>query len=262
MTPEEQQALEEHIQAIAKILYEDTLPEQLTSLAGIEQAVRSQMQKHVMPEVGVLFITSVTDTRAGYPRRLKSILGELPITSQQAQRLDVRSHSQLSPYLEACCLRVSANVSYHHAAEDIECFTGVQVPSSVQQRLVHRQDFALPQVEPAVEELSVDGGNIRVRTPEGEPCAWQGYKAVCLHELNPVGASFQDNAVLIDWVNAQPVAPTLTCLGDGHDGICHIIQLLATDSQRREVQDLFHLVENLSKVGGSLKRLQQDFGRL
>jgi hypothetical protein len=51
MTPEQQQALEEHIQAIAKILYEDTLPEQLTSLAGIEQAVRSQMQKHVMPEV-------------------------------------------------------------------------------------------------------------------------------------------------------------------------------------------------------------------
>lgn len=55
MTPEQQQALEEHIQAIAKILYEDTLPEQLTSLAGIEQAVRSQMQKHVMPEVGVFY---------------------------------------------------------------------------------------------------------------------------------------------------------------------------------------------------------------
>ena len=53
MTPEKQQALQEHIQAIAKILYEDTSPERLTSLAGIEEAVRSQMQKHVMPEVGV-----------------------------------------------------------------------------------------------------------------------------------------------------------------------------------------------------------------
>jgi len=40
------------IQAIAKILYEDTSAEQLTTL-GIEQAVRNQMQKHVMPEVGV-----------------------------------------------------------------------------------------------------------------------------------------------------------------------------------------------------------------
>lgn len=53
MTPEQQQALQEHIQAIAKILYDDTPPEQLTSLAGIEQAVRNQMHKHVMPEVGV-----------------------------------------------------------------------------------------------------------------------------------------------------------------------------------------------------------------
>jgi len=33
--------------------YEDTSAEQLTTLAGIEQAVRNQMQKHVMPEVGV-----------------------------------------------------------------------------------------------------------------------------------------------------------------------------------------------------------------
>lgn len=53
MTPEQQQNLQEHIKAIAKILYDDTPPEQLTSLAGIEQAVRSQMQKHVMPSVGV-----------------------------------------------------------------------------------------------------------------------------------------------------------------------------------------------------------------
>ena len=53
MTPEQKQALQEHIQAIAKILYEDTTPERLTSLAGIEEAVRNQMQKHVMPEVGV-----------------------------------------------------------------------------------------------------------------------------------------------------------------------------------------------------------------
>ena len=53
MTPEQKQALQEHIQAIAKILYEDTSKEKLTNLAGIEEAVRSQMQKHVMPEVGV-----------------------------------------------------------------------------------------------------------------------------------------------------------------------------------------------------------------
>lgn len=53
MIPEKQQELQEHIQAISKILYEETPPEQLKSLAEIEQAVRHQMQKHVMPEVGV-----------------------------------------------------------------------------------------------------------------------------------------------------------------------------------------------------------------
>lgn len=53
MTPEQKQTLQEHAQAIAKILYEDTSPERLTNLAGIEEAVRSQMLYHVMPEVGV-----------------------------------------------------------------------------------------------------------------------------------------------------------------------------------------------------------------
>lgn len=53
MTPEQEKALQEHIQAIAKILYDDTPAEELKTLAGIEQAVRSQMQRHVMPQVGV-----------------------------------------------------------------------------------------------------------------------------------------------------------------------------------------------------------------
>lgn len=53
MTPEQEQTVQAHVQAIAKILYENTPPEQLKTLGGIEQAVREQMQKHVMPEVGV-----------------------------------------------------------------------------------------------------------------------------------------------------------------------------------------------------------------
>ena len=63
MTPSQQQALHEHIQAIAKILYEDTPSERLTTLAGIEQAVRDQMQKHVMPEVGI-FLSQQLRTRS------------------------------------------------------------------------------------------------------------------------------------------------------------------------------------------------------
>jgi len=71
---------------------------------------------------------------------------------------------------------VSANVSYQHAEEDVELFTGIQVAAKTQQRLVHRQTFEMPEVKQFVEELSVDGGKIRIRTPR-EPCTWQEYKA-------------------------------------------------------------------------------------
>lgn len=53
MTPEQEQALQVHIKAIARILYDETPAAELTSLSGIEQAVRRQMQQHVMPEVGI-----------------------------------------------------------------------------------------------------------------------------------------------------------------------------------------------------------------
>jgi len=53
MTPEEQQKLQYHIEEMAKILYQNAPGEQLQNLEGIEQVVRSQMQQHVMPEVGI-----------------------------------------------------------------------------------------------------------------------------------------------------------------------------------------------------------------
>ncbi len=67
MTPEQERALQQHIQAIAKILYDDTPPEELKTLAGIEQAVRSQMQRHVMPQVGVF----LSQQRQGQQRDTK-----------------------------------------------------------------------------------------------------------------------------------------------------------------------------------------------
>lgn len=62
----------------------------------------------------------------------------------------------------------------------------------MQQRLVHSQKFEFPEVQSTVEELSVDGGNIRIRTPIGKPCDWKGYKAVRLHDLQAIAASFQE----------------------------------------------------------------------
>jgi len=36
----------------------------------------------------------------------------LEITTRQAEKLGVAPYRQLSPHLENCCLRLSANVSY------------------------------------------------------------------------------------------------------------------------------------------------------
>lgn len=176
------------------------------------------------------------------------------MSEQQAQRLDVEAYTRWSPYLAKCCLWLSANESYARAAEDIAVLTGVAVSHSTQQRLVHRQTFELPQVATVVEEMSVDGGKVRLRTPKGEPSEWRDYKAVNLHE-HSVGAFFQANTSLVNWVKAQPLAEPLICLGDGHDGIWNIYDEIGTSAQRREILDWYHLVENLGKVGGSQQRL-------
>lgn len=176
------------------------------------------------------------------------------MSEKQAQILEVKAYTRWSPYLEQCCLLVSANESYERAAQDIEVLTGVKVSHSTQQRLVHRQTFELPQVEETVEEMSVDGGKVRLRTPQGQPSEWRDYKAVNLHECC-VAAFFQDNECLVNWVNGQPLSDPFTCLGDGHDGIWNIYAGIGSTAQRQEILDWYHLVENLGKVGGSQQRL-------
>lgn len=178
----------------------------------------------------------------------------MSISEQQAERLGIRPHTQWSPYLEKCCLLLSANESYARAAEDIVVLTGITVSHSTQQRLVHRQTFELPATEQSVQEMSIDGGKVRLRTPKGQPSEWRDYKGVNLHDLC-ISAFFQDNASLVNWVNAQPLAQPLTCLGDGHDGIWNLFARIGTSTQRCEILDWFHLMENLGKVGGSQQRL-------
>lgn len=186
---------------------------------------------------------------------MKSTLGALEITTKQAKKLQVLSHRQISPHLENCCLRLSATVSYEQAEQDLAYLTGIRIPAKTQQRIVHRQTFDLPDIEQPIEELSVDGGKVKVRTPLGEECAWKDYKVVATDQ--GMLANFQNNTQLTDWTNEQPLAQPLVCLGDGHDGIWNIIGQIATPEQRLEILDWYHLVENLHKVGGSIKRLNQ-----
>jgi hypothetical protein len=51
--------IQAHAQAIAALLYKETDPEQVKTLAGIEQTVRGQILEHVSPEIGNFLLQRV-----------------------------------------------------------------------------------------------------------------------------------------------------------------------------------------------------------
>jgi hypothetical protein len=129
----------------------------------------------------------------------------------------------------------------------------MKVSKSAQQRLVHEVEFMEIEVKEPVEELSADGGKVRLITPKGELSEWRDYKAVNLHEKG-VNATFQENKKLIEWVNDKALSSRIICLGDGHLGIWNLIS--EVKGERIEILDWYHLKENLHKVGGSPERLK------
>lgn len=139
--------------------------------------------------------------------------------------------------------------------------TGIYVPHSTQHRLLERYKLPEPQTSEKVKALSIDGGNVRLRTPLPEQRVGRNYKAVKVH--SQVGAAFfQNNPELVAWVNSQPQSEAITCLGDGHDGVWNLFKQIGTIEKRREVLDWYHLIENLHRVGGSLKRLRRAKNQL
>jgi hypothetical protein len=159
--------LQAHARAIAALLYEEADAEQVQTLAGIEETVRLSCWSMSVQKSEFFYRNEQRHDPRTLPD-LDSILGELTVTEQQAQRLEVKAYTQWSPYLERCCLLLSANESYDNAETDIEVLTGVAVSHSTQQRMVHRQTFDLPEIEHPVEAMSLDGGKVRLRTPQGE----------------------------------------------------------------------------------------------
>lgn len=170
--------------------------------------------------------------------------------------MKVLPYVQMSGYLEKCCLLVSANESYERAQQDIEVLTGMSVSHSTHQRLVHRHHFPEMVVTKRVEALSIDGGKVRLRTPQGLPCIWNDYKAIQVHG-QATAAYFKDNTALVEWANRQPLGISFVGVGDGHDGIWNLFSGIGTTGQRQEILDWYHLVENLHKVPGSIKRLER-----
>ena len=55
MTPEQEQALKVHLEAIAQILYDQSDPEAMKTLEGIELTVRQQIQTHISPKLGFFY---------------------------------------------------------------------------------------------------------------------------------------------------------------------------------------------------------------
>lgn len=62
MTPEQREQMEQHVTAIAQILYDDAEAKGMSmdSMAEIEQTVRTQLQNHVSPELGIFLSTLVS----------------------------------------------------------------------------------------------------------------------------------------------------------------------------------------------------------
>jgi hypothetical protein len=52
MDTDKKAQIQAHARAIAALLYEETDPEQVKTLAGIEVAVRDHLLEHVSPEIG------------------------------------------------------------------------------------------------------------------------------------------------------------------------------------------------------------------
>ena len=184
------------------MLYDETDPEQVKTLAGIEVAVRDHWLEHVGPEIGNFLSAAAAARLVAERGTSRASFGRLSLTQRQSQRLEVKAYTQWSPHAEKCCLLLSANEVYARAAENITVLTGVQVSGSTQQRLVHRQDLEPPAVDGGVKEMSLDGGKVRLRTPEGQPCQWRDYKGVNLHQCS-ISAFYKDNDSLVNWVNTK-----------------------------------------------------------
>ncbi|WP_333206567.1 hypothetical protein [Microcoleus sp. Pol17C2] len=77
-----------------------------------------------------------------------------------------------------------ANESFANAEKDLKMLTGIYVPHSTQHRLLERYQFPEAEATEQVKALSIDGGNVRLRTALGEESIWRNYKAVKLNQYS------------------------------------------------------------------------------
>jgi hypothetical protein len=70
MDADKQAQIQAHARAIAALLYEETDPEQVKTLAGIEAVVRGHLLEHVSPEIGDFLLKPVAAQQPDATERL------------------------------------------------------------------------------------------------------------------------------------------------------------------------------------------------
>ena len=76
-----------------------------------------------------------------------------------------------------------SNESFINSEKDIEVLTGIRVAHSTQHYLGLNSKIELKQINSTVEELSVDGGSVKIRTQLGKSSEWKQDKAIKIHGL-------------------------------------------------------------------------------
>ncbi len=102
---------------------------------------------------------------------------------------------------------------------------GINVGHSTLHRLVQRVELPPAQAINKTSTVSVDGGQICLRSEETGLGEWRDYKLVNLHG-KVCEAFFQDPDALEEWSEKQPLDWLITCLGDGHPGVWNVFESL------------------------------------
>jgi len=105
--------------------------------------------------------------------------------------------------------------------------------------MVGKYEIKEPPNDLKIEEIAIDGGNIRVGKGE-----FKQYKAARLNGKFHI-ATFKDDEELINQINRyEPVKLLMT--GDGHAGVWNVFEQV--DCQHKlPILDWYHLIENLYK---------------
>ena len=87
MDADKVQQIQDHARAIAALLYDETAPEQLTTLAGIESAVRGHILDHVSPQIGDFLLQQQAARAVGEADNSKAFLETSPLAKNKPRHL-------------------------------------------------------------------------------------------------------------------------------------------------------------------------------